>query len=121
MSESVIDDIRAFYGGEARVSDWFIVEQSLIDKFGEATCDSDWMHTDPERARREGPFGGTIAFGFRTVSMMTYFARQTMGRDYPEGALYGLNYGFDRVRLMSPVPVGSRIRNRAKLIDIEER
>ena len=121
MSNTVIDDIRAFYGGDERVSDWFTVEQSLINKFGEATCDSDWMHTDPERARREGPFGGTIAFGFWTVAMMTYFARQTMGRDYPEGAQYGLNYGFDRVRLMAPVPVGSRIRNRARLIDVENR
>jgi acyl dehydratase len=121
MSNSVIDDIRAFYGSEERLSDWLTVEQSLIDKFGEATCDSDWMHTDPARARREGPFGGTIAFGFWTVSMMTYFARQTMGQDYPTGALYGLNYGFDRVRLMTPVPVGSRIRNRARLIDVEDR
>ncbi|MEX2288299.1 MAG: MaoC family dehydratase [Planctomycetaceae bacterium] len=121
MADSVIDDIRSFYGGDARVSDWLVVEQSLIDKFGEATCDSDWMHTDPERARRDGPFGGTVAFGFWTVSMMTYFARQTMGSDYPAGALYGLNYGFDRVRLMAPVPVGSRIRNHMRLVDVEDR
>jgi acyl dehydratase len=121
MAKSIIDDIGSFYGEGERVSEWFVVEQALVDKFGEATCDSDWMHTDPARARQEGPFGGTIAFGFWTVSMMTYFARQTMGRDYPEGALYGLNYGFDRVRLMSPVPVGSRIRNRMRLIDVEDR
>jgi acyl dehydratase len=118
---SVLDNIRAFYTEETRTSDWFTVEQSLIDKFGEATCDSDWLHTDPERARRESPFGGTIAFGFWTVSMMTHFVRSSMGRDYPEGALYGLNYGFDRLRLISPVLVGSRIRNHMRLLSIEDR
>lgn len=118
---STIDDIRAFYGEATRTTDWLTVEQPLIDKFGESTCDSDWLHTDPERARRESPFGGTIAFGFWTVSMMTYFARRAMGRDYPEGALYGLNYGFDRLRLVSPVPVGSRIRSHMRLLNVEDR
>lgn len=118
---SVIDEIRAYYGEETRTTDWLTVDQSLINKFGEATCDSDWLHTDPERARRESPFGGTIAFGFWTVSMMTYFTRRAMGCDYPEGALYGLNYGFDRLRLLAPVPVGSRIRNHMRLLSVEER
>lgn len=113
--------IAAFYGEEPRSSDWFTVEQSLIDQFGQATCDSDWLHTDPERARREAPFGGTIAFGFWTVSMMTHLARQMMGADYPPGALYGLNYGFDRLRLITPVPIGSRIRGRARLMNVEPR
>ena len=117
MSNPHIETIRAFYGSQTHVSDWFTVEQALIDGFGEATCDSDWIHTDPLRARREGPFGGTIAFGFWTISMLTHFARQTMGVDYPDGAIFGLNYGFDRIRLMSPVPVGGRIRNHLRLID----
>jgi acyl dehydratase len=116
-----LETIKTFYGEEARTSDWFLVEQSMIDKFGEATCDSDWIHTDPERAKRDSPFGGTIAFGFWTVSMMTYFGRQIMKQDYPGDALYGLNYGFDRVRLMTPVPVGKRIRCHIKLISVEER
>ena len=103
------------------VSDWFTVEQDLINQFGESTCDSDWLHTDPERAAREAPFGGTIAFGFWTISMLTYFARQMTGADYPPGALFGLNYGFDRLRLLSPVLVGSRIRSRANLMDIQEK
>lgn len=119
--DSIIEDIRAYYGKGTRISDWLTVEQSQIDKFGQATGDRDWLHTDPERARRDGPFGGTIAFGFWTISMMTYFFRQAMGRDYPPGALYALNYGFDRVRLMAPVPVGSRIRNQMQLISVEDR
>ncbi len=116
-----LETIKTFYGEEARTSDWFLVEQSMIDKFGEATGDSDWIHTDPERAKRDSPFGGTIAFGFWTVSMMTYFGRQIMKQDYPGDALYGLNYGFDRVRLMTPVPVGKRIRCHIRLINVEER
>ena len=116
-----LETIKTFYGEEARTSDWFLVEQSMIDRFGEATGDSDWIHTDPERAKRDSPFGGTIAFGFWTVSMMTYFGRQIMKQDYPGDALYGLNYGFDRLRLMSPVPVGKRIRCHIRLINVEER
>ena len=88
-----------------QVSEWLTVDQERIDQFGRATLDSDWMHVDPERAKRDGPFGGTVAFGFWTLSMLTYFVRHAGGRDYPEGALYGLNYGFDRVRLIEPVVV----------------
>lgn len=118
---SHLESIQEFYGDEPRTSDWFLVEQSMIDKFGEATADSDWMHTDPERAKRDSPFGTTIAFGFWTVSMMTYFGRQIMQRPYPGNALFGLNYGFDRVRLMSPVPVGTRIRCHMRLLNVEDR
>jgi len=118
---SRINAITAHYGREQTVSEWFTVDQRLIDQFGQATCDSDWLHTDPVRAAHESPFGGTIAYGFWTVSMMTYFARQMMGSDYPEGALFGLNYGLDRLRFISPVPVGSRIRSRAALLEVEER
>lgn len=89
-----------------------------MDRFAEATRDPDWMHLDPERAARDGPYGGTIAFGFWTLSMLTYFLRESTGRDYPEGARYGLNYGFDKVRFLAPVPVGSRIRNHLSIINV---
>ena len=115
------ESIASFYGDSVHVSDWFTVSQEMIDKFGEATGDMDWLHTDPERAKRESPFGGTIAYGFWTMSMLTYLCRQTQGKDYPEGALYGLNYGFDRIRMISPVPVGSRIRNHMRLLGVEDR
>jgi acyl dehydratase len=121
VKQYTAEEIRRSYGEESQVSEWFLVEQKQIDQFGQATLDSDWMHVDPERAKRDGPFEGTVAFGFWTLSMLTYFVRQASGRDYPDGALYGLNYGFDRVRLIEPVVVGKRIRNRSKLLEITER
>jgi len=121
VEQRTVEEIRESYGNKPQLSEWLRVEQKLIDQFGGATLDSDWMHVDPQRAKRDGPFGGTIAFGFWTLSMLTYFVRHAGGRDYPEGALYGLNYGFDRVRLIEPVVVGSRIRNRSELVDITER
>ncbi|MGE3317429.1 MAG: MaoC family dehydratase [Planctomycetaceae bacterium] len=116
-----IEAIRSYYGNEPKMSDWFTVEQEAINRFGIATADSDWLHTDPERAAKDSPYGGTIAFGFWTISMLTYFSRQTFGEDYPPGALYGLNYGFDKLRLLAPVRVGKRIRNEGKLTGIEDR
>jgi acyl dehydratase len=121
VEQRTVEEIRKSYGDTPQASEWLLVEQKLIDQFGGATLDADWMHVDPERAKRDGPFGGTVAFGFWTLSMLTYFVRHAGGRDYPEGALYGLNYGFDRVRLIEPVVVGSRIRNRSELVDITER
>jgi acyl dehydratase len=116
-----VDEIRRHFGEAVRVSDWLRVEQETIDRFAAATQDFDWIHTDPERARKESPFGGTIAFGFWTVSMLTYFLRQATGSPYPSGARYGMNYGFDRVRLAAPVPVGSRIRGSFRLVSVEGR
>jgi acyl dehydratase len=113
--------IRAFYGDASRTSDWFTVTQELIDQFGEATCDSDWFHTDPERAERESPYGGTVAFGFWTLSMLMHLSRQVCGADYPSGALFGINYGFERIRFPEPVPVGSRIRLHTTLGEIAPR
>ena len=120
-SATTIERLWDFYGHEARVSEWLLVEQKTIDQFAEATRDPDWMHIDPERARRDGPFDGTIAFGFWTLSMLTFLSRSTMGGDYPPGVRYGFNYGLDRVRLMAPVPVGSRIRNHIRVVDIDDR
>ena len=118
---NTVDEVRRWFAEKSRVSDWLTVHQELINRFGEATLDPDWMHIDPERAKRESPFGGTVAFGFWTMSLLSYFFRKTLGCEYPEGALYGLNYGFDRVRLMAPVEIGKRIRNHTKLIGIEDR
>ena len=94
--------IREYYGEGEVVSDWLVVDQQDIDRFAQATHDPDWMHIDPERARHDGPFDGTIAFGFWTMSMLTHFARATYGEDYPPGVLYGFNYGFNKLRLMAP-------------------
>ena len=88
-SESVspLETIEAFYGGEPRVSDWVLVEQSTIDKFAETTGDFNWIHVNPQRAERESPFGTTIAHGFWTMSMTAYFAQQFHDEYFPVGTL----------------------------------
>lgn len=121
MSPYTVDDVRAAFGAERFTSPWLAVTQEITDRFAEATLDPDWMHVDPERAAREGPFDGTIAFGFWTLSMLTWFLRESTGFEYPPGARYGFNYGLDRVRLVSPVPVGSRIRNHLAVTHIVPR
>ena len=117
----IIEALWDYHGRDTKVSEWLLVEQASMDGFAKVTLDPDWMHIDPERAKREGSWDGTIAFGFWTLSMLTYFMRSTAGTPNPPGALYTLNYGLDRVRLMAPVPVGSRIRNHYRVLDIQDR
>lgn len=114
-----VDDLWARVGTQLGVSDWMEVEQELIDQFGRATRDLDELHVDPAWAARETPYGGTIAFGFWTLSMLTHFSHE-IGM-WPVDAAYALNYGLDRVRWIHPVPVGSRIRMRCQLVDLEDR
>lgn len=101
-------------GEEIGVSDWVEVTQDMINAFGAITQDPDPIHIDPQAAA-EGPFGVTTAFGFLTLSLLTRLLRgaqgQQAGRPEEHGG-HGLNYGFDRVRLVAPVPAGSRIRGR---------
>jgi acyl dehydratase len=113
------DELQARVGQELGVSDWFTVTQPMMDMFSQSTCDPDWIHVDPQRAARETPFGGTIAFGFWTLSMLTHFSHE-IGM-WPKDVAYALNYGLDRVRWISPAPVGSRIRNRCVLLALEAR
>jgi acyl dehydratase len=114
-----VRELSEMAGQELGVTRWINVDQGLIDQFGAATLDLDWVHVDPELAKTKGPFGGTIAFGFWTLSMLTYFSHD-VGM-WPEDVALGLNYGLDRVRWLSPVPIGSRIRNRCALVAFEER
>lgn len=108
------------------ISRWLTVDQAMIDAFGESTLDPDPMHVDPEWARVHGPFGGTIAFGFLTISLLTHLLHDAMGstpsRDAHDRGYY-LNYGFDRVRLVSPVRAGRRIRGVFRLANrvVDER
>jgi len=113
-----VAEIKALYGEKVNVSDWIEVRQEDMNTFGASTHDIDWMHTDPERALRESPFGGTVAYGFWTMSMLSAFTRETAGAMVPEGAIHSFNYGFDKVRLMAPAPVGSRVRNHSRLLDV---
>jgi acyl dehydratase len=103
--------------GEELVSPWLEIDQARIDEFARATDDPQWIHTDPERAAA-GPFGTTIAHGFLTLSLVVPLFEQAL----PELEGYGmtLNYGLNRVRFTSPVPVGSRIRGRFRIEGVEE-
>ena len=93
--------------------------QEEINQFAEATGDHQWIHVDPERARA-GPFGGTIAHGYWTLSATPFLMRGGKGVQVRLSSRMGVNYGLNRVRFMSPVHVGKRIRGRAKLISVEE-
>ena len=103
--------------GQELVSPWLGIEQARIDEFARATDDPQWIHTDPERAAA-GPFGTTIAHGFLTLSLVVPLFEQAL----PALDGYGmtLNYGLNRVRFTSPVPVGSRIRGRFRIEEVED-
>ncbi|HTS26346.1 MAG TPA: MaoC family dehydratase [Bryobacteraceae bacterium] len=105
-----IEEIKASIGSEAGVSQWFTVTQELIDRFAALSGDSQWIHVDVERARRESPFGATAAHGFLTVALMTPLVSQAVNVEI-ESRLR-VNYGFNKLRFPSPVISGSRIRAR---------
>ena len=109
----------ALIGDELGCSDWLTVDQSMIDQFAQVTKDNQFIHVDPEKASLT-PFGSTIAHGFLTLSLLSYLAETGFGFTV-EGSKFGLNYGFDKVRFLSPVKVGSEIRARAKLVSVTER
>jgi acyl dehydratase len=96
-------------------SEWLEITQERIDRFAEATGDRQWIHVDPERAKR-GPFGRTIAHGYLTQSLVNYFLPQILE---VRGVAMGINYGADRLRFPAPVPVGSRLRGSAELLEVE--
>jgi acyl dehydratase len=103
-------------GTELGVSDWVLIDQAMISDFGRITRDPDPMHVDPEWAAKNSPFGGTIAFGFQTMSLLTHLLRSIHKDDLTSLAQgVNLNYGFDRMRLIAPVKVNSRIRGRFTL------
>jgi acyl dehydratase len=115
---SAVESLRAKVGTEISLSDWLTIDQHRIDRFAEVTGDHQWIHVDRERAAA-GPFGGTIAHGFLTLSLLPALSSQTW-LELP-GVLGGLNYGLDRVRFLTPVKCGDRIRNRVRMLSFEER
>src|SRR5262249_5625460 len=107
----------AFVGHALGVSDWVTVDQARIDAFAACTGDRQWIHVDVARARRESPFGGPIAHGYLTLSLL---APLVMGLGViPPHAVTGLNYGLDKVRFIAPVKAGARVRTRANLVAVE--
>ena len=111
-----IDDIKARIGEELGVSDWQLVTQEDIDAFADVTGDHQWIHVDVERAKQT-PFGGTIAHGYYTLSLVPKFTYELFSI---EGFAFGLNYGLNKVRFPAPLPVGSKVRMRAAIASVED-
>jgi acyl dehydratase len=111
-----LEELRAAVGEELGTSDWLEADQKRIDLFAEATGDHQWIHVDPEKAAT-GPFGTTIAHGYLTLSLIPQF---TFSLLKVEGVKMGVNYGVNKVRFPSPVPVGSRLRASSRLAEVTE-
>ncbi len=111
-----VDDLRSAVGTEIGASEWVTVEQGQIDTFADATGDHQWIHVDPERAK-DGPFTTTIAHGFLTLSLLPVLIAQVYKVD---GVKMGINYGLNKVRFTSPLPVGSKVRGSIELVDVAD-
>jgi acyl dehydratase len=118
MPIATLDEIRGRVGTEVGVSGWILIDQARIDAFAEVTEDRQFIHVDPVAAART-PFGGTVAHGFLTLSLLSRMAEDAMLR--PEAVKMGVNYGFERVRFMAPVRSGKRVRGRFTLAAMEEK
>ena len=110
-------DLSDRVGQELGVGEWMEVTQDRVDAFADATDDHQWIHQAGEKANN-GPFGGPIAHGFLTLSLLTPLTGVVM-QAHLEGAVMAINYGLDRVRFITPVRVGSRIRGRVKLVEVK--
>lgn len=112
------DELLEMAGHESGPTPWFRIDQERINQFAEATRDHQFIHVDEERARAT-PFGGTIAHGFLTLSLLPHLAKSVAV--VPAGLQMAINYGLDKVRFPRPVPVGSEIRLRSTILDVSER
>jgi acyl dehydratase len=113
-----LNSLKACEGREFPVTDWFVVAQDRIQKFADTTEDRQWIHLDTERAQHESPFGGTIAHGFLTLSLLTYFLNEAV--QIRSGIKMTVNYGLNKVRFPSALLAGSSVRGRVTLVSVEE-
>jgi acyl dehydratase len=111
-----LEQLEAAVGQCVARSSWLEVTQQLIDDFARVTGDTQWIHVDPERARRESPFGTTIAHGFLTLSLLARLSAECISLP---PARFAVNYGFERIRFVAPVPVGSRVSAEFTLNDVK--
>jgi acyl dehydratase len=118
MPLASLDEIRARVGEGIGVSSWLLVDQARIDAFADTTEDRQFIHIDPAAAART-PFGGTVAHGFLTLSLLSRMGAEVML--IPDGAKMAVNYGLDRVRFLAPVRSGKRVRGRFSLDSVEEK
>ena len=113
-----LNSLKEFEGRELPPTDWLVLTEDRIQNFANATEDRQWIHVDPQRAARESPYNGTIAHGFLTLSLLSYFSAQAIR--VREGVGIRINYGLNRVRFPSPVRAGSAIRARVTLLSVTE-
>jgi len=111
------DELKSAVGTEVGVSEWLEITQDRINKFADATGDEQWIHVDVERAARESPGGTTIAHGLLSLSLIPLFMRAIIGL---KGLKNTLNYGANRIRYLTPVPAGSRLRGRVEIVAVED-
>jgi len=110
--------LRGMVGQEVGISEWFTVTQERIQQFADATLDHQWIHVDVERAKRESPFKAPIAHGFLTLSLLPHFMHEAFG--IAESPRMGVNYGLNRLRFVSPVSSGAKVRARFKLLSMKD-
>ncbi len=110
-----VAELEAIVGEDVIDGEWITIDQARVDAFAEATDDRQWIHVDPERARK-GPFGGPIAHGFLTLSLLPHLMAGAVRID---NTVMGVNYGLNKVRFPAPVPVGSRLRPHVRLLSLE--
>ncbi|MGD1021140.1 MAG: MaoC family dehydratase [Candidatus Sulfotelmatobacter sp.] len=113
-----LNSLKQFEGREFPAIDWLVVTQDRIQKFADATEDRQWIHLDPERAQRESPFGGSVAHGFLTLSLLSYFLKEAI--HIGSGIAMTVNYGLNKVRFPSAVRAGSKVRARVTLLSVKE-
>ena len=111
-----VEALEAEVGNEIAVSEWLTISQQRVNEFAQATDDPQWIHVDVDRAKRESPFGGTIAHGFLTLSLLPKFIEEVI--DLPFGKM-SINYGLNKVRFPAPMLVGGRLRGRFSLLSLE--
>jgi len=114
-----VAELKKKVGQEIGVSQWHVVSQDMIDRFADVTHDRQFIHVDPVRAKKETPFGGTIAHGYLMLSLVAPMSYEALPRI--DGRVMGINYGLDKVRFLSPVRAGSRVRARFKLKEVSPR
>jgi acyl dehydratase len=123
VADQLVAQYRPKLGTEIHCGPWLEITQERIDAFAAATGDQQWIHTDPQRAAQESPYGTTIAHGYLTLSLLPYLTESNapgfFERTYP-GMRLRLNYGLNRVRFPAPVPAGSRLRARTTLTGLEQ-
>jgi acyl dehydratase len=119
MKDMNLANLRELVGTELGVSGWETLDQPRIDRFAQCTGDNQWIHVDVDRARSESPVHATIAHGYLILSLLAPTTFEVLTR--PLGVAQALNYGLDKARFLSPVKVDSRVRNRIKLLSIEDK